>query len=721
MKKQLLFVTILSVAIGSFSQNSQPLKPMGMIDSRLIATNKFGNEQTSTISNKQKAKPFTFPSQSASKTSVTATWQVISSSMNIYGVTLSYCKPLQWNDELNAVSFIHRKSPTYSISPLPSSVAETGDIVAMVSTNCGATWDSTAIYSDDNFWGRYPGGAIYNPPSTPLNIDINKAYIVGAGPTEGAGIQPWMGNWYTSKKLGGVNYNNAPSTIPNAQQVMPSGGPFSLGVPSRHDFSAYGFTATDDGKMKVLAGIRNDALEVDTAIMLMTGIYTNGVFAWSGKVFDPPTTKASDGSDNLGPRYTMAWNESGTVGYIVTIGAKLGATGSNTGLQPIVYKTTNSGSTWSLESAINFNLPGYNSLKKKLWSVNADPDLVVPNFLWMEGFDAAVDANGKLHLFTTLVGHLSNDADSLNFVAQWSSEKYLWPHEVLQSNSSAIHPYLWDFVYSGTNASPKWSYRLIDSMATEGPGGSTTDAGYQDNPWDMNPSGEKVRVDARLQMSRTPDGKHLLYTWTDSDSAFTENQKKWNNIPNIKARLYDADIMALSPTKLDVTVNSSGDVANRALCHFVSPKFKLVAKNVSAINVEVPMTISNSNPYGQLTTNTHWYSCAGLSFVRPQYSDPIVEPDDVGIADNNAISAASSYLYPNPAKNNVTVGLNLVSASNVQIEVLNTIGQTMKTLSSQCQVGENAIAINLEGLAKGIYFVNIKIDNASSNKKLVIE
>ena len=714
MKKRVLLGSVLLAAVSAFSQTSQRTRPTGMINAKIIADSKFVTEGSATATKSSPIKPLSLPVRSGSKTNA-VTWQNLSSSMNIYGMVISYAKPLQWNDELNAVSFVHRKSPSYVISPLPASTAATGGIMAHFSTNCGVSWDSTALYSNDNFWGRYPGGGIYNPPSTPANTDINNAYIVGAGPTTGASATTWIGNFYASKKLGGANNNNAPSTAPGAQQAMPTGAPFSPGVPSRHDFSAYGFTATDDGKMRVMAGITDDAVAADSAIMLMTGTFNSGTstFDWAGRVFNPPTTIASDGSDNFTSRPIMAWNEQGTIGYVVILGSRLGATKSNVGLQPIVYKTTNSGSTWSLENGINFNSAAYNNVKTRLRATSVGGD-TIPNFLWLEGVDASVDANNKLHIFTSLVGHSSGDPDSLNFISQWGTETYLWPHANIETNGLPIHPFLWDFVYDGTNVSPSWAHMLIDSMSTEGPGSRTTDGGYQDNPWDMDPSAsnQKVRLDARLQMSRTPDGKHLLYSWTESDTAFTDNQKKWNNLPNIKARLYDVDNAVLSSTELDLTSNANGEVANRAMYQFVSPKMKLVSKTPTSINVDVAMTVSNSNPYSQLTVNNHWYSCAGMSFARP---------NSVGLAENKSNSLNNSSIYPNPAKANVTVKVSLAVGSKVQIEVMNTVGQVVKATVVQGQAGINTINVDLSGLAIGIYLVNIKADNATSTKKLVIE
>ena len=713
MKKHVLLGSVLLAAISTFSQTESRLKPTGIINTKLIADIKYGDVEIAAPSTKiNPIKPTAFPVRKGAKTSSATTWQNLTGSMNIYGVIIPYCKPLQWNDELNAVSFVHRKALGYNPSPTPASTAASGGMVAHITLDCGTSWDSTAVYANDNFWGRYPGGAIYNPPMTPPNTDISNAYIVAAGPTTGPSSTTWIGNFYASKKLGTANYNNAPSTVPNAVQVMPTGAPFSANVPSRHDFAAYGFSATDDGKMRVLAGITDDATTSDTAVMLMTGTFnsTSSTFDWAGKVFDPPTTIASDGTENWTSRPMMAWNELGTIGYVVIVGSKLGATLSNAGLQPIVYKTTNSGATWNLESSINFNLPAYNDLKTRIWGVSTDSTLKVPNFNWLEGMDCSVDANNKLHIFTSILGHSSNNPDSLSFVSQWGTEKYLWPHE------PGRMPYLWDFIYDGTNPTPTWSHMLIDSMSTEGPQATTTGAGYQDNPWDMDPtaSNQKVRIDARIQMSRTPDGKFLLYSWSESDIAFTNNQKNWNNLPNIKARLYDVTGAALSPTKLDLTADATGEIANRAMYHFVSPKFKLISQTTTTITVMAPMTISNSNPYAQLTANTHWYACTSLPFARPTTTF-------VGIPENNANSANNSSIFPNPAKNNATVAVNLVNSSKVQVEVLNTVGQVVKTIQSQGQTGSNAINVDLNGLSSGIYFVNIKVDNAVSTKKLVIE
>ena len=728
MKKQVLIGSVLFAAISAFSQNSQ-VKPIsaGVINTKIMANAKYSAQDNLPTNSpvKASASPLALQAGSSDKTAVSNTWVEFAASMNIYGTIIGYCKPLQWNDELNAISFIHRKSPTYGINPPPASNAESGSILAMISTDCGEVWDSTAIYANDSYWGRYPGGAIYNPPSTPTNTNINNAYIVGAGPTTGAGNVTWIGNWYASKQLGSVNYDNTPSTVPNAQQVAVTAAPSAnLG---RHDFSAYGFTATDDGKMRTLAGVTDDGTTADTAVMLVTGTFNNGVFDWSGKVFNPPTTiDPTDGSENWISRPMMAWNESGTVGYVVIIGSRTGRTGSNVGFQPIVYKTTNSGGTWSEENGIDFNSSAFDDVKRSITAVQSDSTLEVPFFNWIEGMDCAVDANDKLHIFTSIIGHFSNAVDSLGFTSVFSAEGYRWPHE------PGFRPYLYDFIYDGTNASPSWSHITVDSMSTEGPGALTTSNGYQDNPWDADPSAtnQKVRIDARLQMSRTPDGKFIVYTWTESDTTFTNGQKKWNNLPNIKARVLDVTTGLVDGTELNVTSSSpaNSEVVNRAMYHFVSPKCRLsstVTANGPALRV--PITVSNSNPYSQLTPNSHWFSFATLNFGNIPDANivlcgPLTTPTNTtGVAENILTSANSSYVFPNPAKNNAQVNVSLVNNAKIQIDVLNTVGQIVKSVKTNGQSGSNTVNVDLNGLASGIYLVNVKVDNASSTKKLVIE
>ena len=256
-------------------------------------------------------------------------------------------------------------------------------------------------------------------------------------------------------------------------------------------------------------------------------------------------------------------------------------------------------------------------------------------------------------------------------------------------------------------------------MTSEGIGSRTTDAGYGENPWDADPTpgqnNRKIKIDARLQMSRTPDGQYLIYTWSESNPAFTTGGKNWNVLPNIKARMMNVSTGSISPIKIDLTGFSTGDIANRAMFQCVSPKCKLIGTSVSGnvlgTTVSLPITVSNSAPYAQLTPNSHWFNCSVLAFTVSA----------VGIAENASTSVGNSIIYPNPANTNATLKINLISNSKVTIEIFNTIGQMVRLVNTEAHVGDNELKMDLAGLRSGIYIVNVKLDNVSSSKKLIID
>ncbi|MBA2613522.1 MAG: T9SS type A sorting domain-containing protein [Bacteroidetes bacterium] len=703
MKKQLLLGTALLAVISAFPQNGkQRPKFSGAQNTKIIAELKFSEESASSRNVAAQITEGPVESEGDAKTSSINTWNKISGSGNILNSVIAFCNPLQYNDELNAVTFIHRMNKTYPVTPTPVSTATSGVIVGMVTANWGNTWDSTVLWSNNTEWARYPQGGMYNPPG---NTNISNAYMIGQGPTTGAATG-WLGNFYASRQMGSANYSNTLSTVPGEMQFKSKNGPFTPGL-NRHDFAAYCFTSTDDGKVRTIGGITDESVASDTAVMLVTGSFNAGTFNWIGTQFNPPTLVNSNSLDEEWVSRPMtAWNEAGTVGYVAIIGARAGATGSNKGYQPIIYKSTNSGTSWSLLPAIDFNTAAFNDVLRPLDSASSFgvKTKVIPFFNWIESMDIAVDANNKLHFFTSIIPSSIDHPDSLAFVGTYAiqGESYRWPHVPGQ------RPYLYDFIGDGTAA---WTHITVDSMSSEGPAGLSTGNGFADNPWDLDASGNKCRIDARLQLSRSNNGQYIIYNWAESDSNFTNNAKKWNNIPNVKARCYSVANASVYPVEINVTKPVSGanpNIASRAMYHFTSPTSATTAIGGLGPRFTMPITVTTGNPYTQ-TAPQHWYMSADLNFGT------------VGIAENALSSAVNSNIYPNPASNNAILAIDLKDNSGIAITVLNAIGQVVKTTKAQGQVGENNIDIDLNGLATGIYIVNIKVGNANSTKKLVVQ
>ena len=712
MKKQLLIGASLLITIASNSQTK--FQPTGKIDfaEKMLKKQQFLMRAEPTSSQNAVITPSndeSSASQSASTSQPINTWGVIGGSQNIYGVLVSESRPLQYSDNLNAVSFIHRKSASYVASPAPAATAASGVMLAEISNDWGVSWDSTCFWSNNTNWARYPQGAIYNAPATNTSNAMSSAYIVGSGPCTSA-ASSWVGNWYASKQLGGLNYNNAASTAVGAQQFLTT-VPSNTAV-GKHSFSRISFSSTDDGKVRSIGALNTDDAGTTFGTIarkgaaVVKGTFNSGVFSWTSDSIICAAAVRTDGGKSMDGQPQMAWNESGTVGYVVFIGSASGATLSNKGWQPIVYKTTNSGASWALIGGIDFNSPSMTQILDRIPSINTSTNITIPFFSGGEGMGLTVDFNNKLHIVSTLVGSYSNDIDSITYSYQFdSNEKYSWAH--VPGN----RPYVYDFIGDGTTP---WTYFTVDSLSSEGPGGGATDGGYDENPWDAD-AGSKVTSDSRIQAGRTPDGKYIIYSWAESDTNFTNNAKKWNSLPNLHVRCLDVTTGSLSATEPIISTTSPG-VSSRAMFHYMSSTSGSAAVSSNSINITMPFTVSNSLPYSQLTNNKHWYISSVLKFKVPGSGS-----GSVSLLNNGSENSSNSVIFPNPAKNNTSLLLELNENTSVDLVILNTMGQVLKSMKIQGQIGENNVNLDLNGMSTGIYIINVKVGNSLSTKKLIIE
>ena len=365
-------------------------------------------------------------------------------------------------------------------------------------------------------------------------------------------------------------------------------------------------------------------------------------------------------------------------------------------------------------------MPGYSStVLDHIYHVQGDTTTAIPFFNISEGVDGIVDANDQLHIVSTIISTYSSYADSLGYTYNFTNadgEKYNYLH------APGSRPYIYDFYTSATTntSTGSWNVMMVDSMSSESPGETSGTPGYAANPWDAagGSSGtDKVSSDARIQLSRTADGKYILYTWAESDTAFTSSSQKWNNIPNIKVRMYDVMNKQMSPTEMNATNPSTGAnilVASNAQMHYTSPHCVVTSTSAASVSFVLPMTVSNNQnvPMAQLSPVVHYYASNELTFNRP-IPDALVE--------NTQSSVNNSVVYPNPANGSAAVRIDLKDNSTVNIQIINLVGAVVKTVSADAAAGQNDINVDLNGLNRGIYMVNVKIGNTTSTKKLVIE
>ena len=75
-------------------------------------------------------------------------------------------------------------------------------------------------------------------------------------------------------------------------------------------------------------------------------------------------------------------------------------------------------------------------------------------------------------------------------------------------------------------------------------------------------------------------------------------------------------------------------------------------------------------------------------------------------------------LYPNPAKNQATVAIELGTVSDIRIRLINSLGQTIQS-AKYSDVMDIRHNLNLSELPAAIYMVEISANGISKTQKLI--
>jgi glucose/arabinose dehydrogenase len=98
-------------------------------------------------------------------------------------------------------------------------------------------------------------------------------------------------------------------------------------------------------------------------------------------------------------------------------------------------------------------------------------------------------------------------------------------------------------------------------------------------------------------------------------------------------------------------------------------------------------------------------------------------PSGVGVSELNSANLSMS-VYPNPASSAITVEVNATEEKHIQLQVSDVFGKVIMVDMATAHAGKTLIPLALEGIAHGIYFVQLK--DAQSKEvlrtvKLVVE
>jgi hypothetical protein len=110
------------------------------------------------------------------------------------------------------------------------------------------------------------------------------------------------------------------------------------------------------------------------------------------------------------------------------------------------------------------------------------------------------------------------------------------------------------------------------------------------------------------------------------------------------------------------------------------------------------------------------YTCT----VSDPCSEPAVVTVQVTVGTEDPSSVQSFVLSPNPTTGIVTLNLELASAADVRIEVLNTLGQIMQNINvgKLSNLSQN---IDLSNLTQGAYFIRLTLDGETAVRRVVLQ
>jgi len=563
-------------------------------------------------------------------------------SVNIFSVLLEQQTCLSANQDLNTITFTYRQDPTYT--------GGSGVFRTSLSTNGGTSFDSTTLIpwslpiSASNYKGRYPSGVIYNPSG---NTNYENAAIVVTGPML---IGGWGGDLYGSEFLDGTGINN--QVLPFETTLYPHVASDRLTLFNRLFLQSHG------DKFFVLGDANADNGTNYTRIVYIVNIgqwdATGDSVIWNRVSVEPDF--ATTGGLPDGEAYpALAMDDNGTNGYLVFAGRNPDAD-DPLSYQPFIYQTNDGGNTWT---KIPFN---WNTIPTIVDHVANFASAGVNRPFFDNPIEAVIDKNGNLHFACYIHKAWSNSADSLGYIVD---VKYM-------------NGVLFDIYQTSTG----WDATLLDTV-------------WCDDYIFYSDAGGDYTIEARPQMSRTPDGKYIVFAWADSDTSYvTDTDNEYNNmLPNIFVKVYDATTNTYSET---INVTEGTDIEGQATWHYLADQ----CFDLGNGNIKVPISVGILGGAYTSDDRIDYYLL----------NDVIIGPQGI----TSYTNTANFSIYPNPVSDQLNI--NLINKGANTIKIMNIMGAEVY---STVVDGKDHCTIDLSNLPAGMYIVNVSNSTGTNAKKIV--
>ena len=724
MKKTLLLSTALVVSVAGFAQSTarKAVNPKYSQKTAVIA-NKVLAEPQPTTAKGIKANTAKNGHQSTNAACVTSV-SAFTSSWNCFGVgggsTTSSQNCLSYNPDLNTLMWTQRGSKNWP------AITTSGHMQATIfDAPSGMVKDSIVLYHDiTNFHARFPGGVIINPTSNTSNSYTN-AIAVGIGQvTDGTN---WTGCAYTAKPLWSTSALT--HAAPTGDSLYAASGTGIFGACAAANLT--GAPVNDmqylyDGKTVVSLGTIDDPSITATDQIAGSGaIFAKGVLDNTGKVVNwsyttitPPVRKGTLGYQLSEGR--MAFGPDGMHGYIVFTGILNTAFGTtvDSAMTPILYATTDGGTTWTQKLAGYDWMCHHPEVEKNVGNLSATAANPAGNHRYytfnenIHSADVTVDKNNVLHYVTCVTENqfVTGSIDSVSVYAPTYDYDYI-----------NYHPIIWDFMTDGTS----WSTMMVDSIISAGCGSQAADTTSTHTA--MGGS-QLLAVSSHITVSRSKDGSKVFYGWADSDPGVT--LQYYNINPDILMKAYDVNTGMASATK-NVT-NGIGtcfypflsDLSYNDGTNWVVPAVFTVGHVVTATTPQTTYDASSQADY--YFTNCGTFSPSTDFTVTPVVTGGlptatcVPNPYSAIQQHTNAFEGSISN-YPNPFNNTTTIAVTLTESKNVDVKVYNAIGNLVFSKKVNGNVGENTVSFDGTILSSGVYYYTVTAGNQQATKKMIIQ
>ncbi len=187
---------------------------------------------------------------------------------------------------------------------------------------------------------------------------------------------------------------------------------------------------------------------------------------------------------------------------------------------------------------------------------------------------------------------------------------------------------------------------------------------------------------------------------------------KYDSIGNILWQNLDGDgpsyaLLLHSQMEMDIdnaVYLAAGTLTQMAIC-------KVNSNGTSAWTVAIPGSYANAFDF---QTNDVIYVVGGTTAKIGQPLSTTVDQNIQNDIDNDI------NLFPNPVQSKATVEFNLSEINNVSISIVDAVGRTVKSISTNnLQQGQNKITLDFYEFNNGIYFLRIKSNDGLQTIKLI--